>query len=354
MKKSAMNVPNMLSMLRVALVPAFVAAMIFMRDIPVWGQIIPAVIYALTALTDMLDGKIARKYNLVTDFGKFIDPLADKFMVIGMLVVMCASDMYASVRAVLVWVTLVVILRELAVTSLRLLVASSEQKIVVAASWLGKIKTVLQVVCIVTVLVEPALAKLVPVFETNILSYVTMIAMLVMTLMYVTLVAIFIAGAYVITDGMGWDFVGAIFIAIFSVPFFVTVLSVVLLISMRHLKVDKALPNQSFDVVIVRVAVLMMLLAAISGILFILSDTRVIRSALLTDITSNGIAYFSMLGIVAFLNKPLAFLSYKIVKAVSRNKDLEYVTNRPAIIIRTILLVIGVILATVPFIVSLI
>lgn len=180
------------------------------------------------------------------------------------------------------------------------------------------------------------------------------IAMLVMTLMYVALVAIFIAGAYVITDGSGWDFVGAIFIAMFSVPFFVTVLSVVLLVSMRHLKIDKALPNQSFDVVIVRVAVLMMLLAAISGILFVLSDTRIIRSALLTDITSNGMAYFAMLGIVAFLNKPLAFSSYKIVKAASRNKDLEYVTNRPAIIIRTILLVIGVILATVPFIVSLI
>ena len=162
------------------------------------------------------------------------------------------------------------------------------------------------------------------------------IAMLAMTLIYVALVAVFIMGAYVITDGIGWDFVGAIFIAIFSVPFFVTVLSVVLLISMRHLKIEKALPNQSFDVVIVRAAVIMMLLAAISGILFILSDTRVIRSALLTDITSNGIAYFSMLGIVAFLNKPLAFLSYKIVKAASRNKDLEYVTNRPASIIRTI------------------
>ena len=180
------------------------------------------------------------------------------------------------------------------------------------------------------------------------------IAMLVMTLMYVALVAIFIAGAYVITDGSGWDFVGAIFIAMFSVPFFVTVLSVVLLVSMRHLKIDKALPNQSFDVVIVRVAVLMMLLAAISGILFVLSDTRIIRSALLTDITSNGMAYFAMLGIVAFLNKPLVFVSYKIVKAASRNKDLEYVTNRPTIIIRTILLAIGVILATVPFIISLI
>ena len=180
------------------------------------------------------------------------------------------------------------------------------------------------------------------------------IALLAMTLIYVALVAVFIMGAYVITDGIGWDFVGAIFIAIFSVPFFVTLLSVVLLISIRHLKMDKALPNQSFDVVIVRAAVLMMLLAAISGILFILTDTRVIRAPLLTDISSNGIAYFAMLGIVAFLNKPLAFVSYKIVKAASRNKDLEYVTNRPTIIIRTILLVIGVALATVPFIISLI
>ena len=125
-------------------------------------------------------------------------------------------------------------------------------------------------------------------------------------------------------------------------------------LSMRHLKKDKALPNQSFDVVIVRVSVLMMLLAAISGILFVLTDTRVIRSELLADITSNGIAYFAMLGFVAFLNKPLAFVSYKIVKAVSHSKDLEYVTNCPTIIIRSILLAIGVALATVPFIISLI
>ena len=180
------------------------------------------------------------------------------------------------------------------------------------------------------------------------------IAMLVMTLMYVALVAIFIAGAYAITGGNGWDFVGAIFIAIFSAPFFVTLLSVILLISMRHLKIDKALPNQSFDVVIVRAAVIMMLLAAISGILFVLTDTRVIRSELLADITSNGMAYFAMLGIVAFLNKPLSFVSYKIVKAVSHSKDLEYATDRTTIIIRSILLAIGVVLATVPFIISLI
>ena len=81
MKKSPiLNVPNILSFIRVILVPAFVATLLFMKDVNIFGFIVPAVVYAMTALTDMLDGKIARKYNLVTDFGKFIDPLADKFM----------------------------------------------------------------------------------------------------------------------------------------------------------------------------------------------------------------------------------------------------------------------------------
>ena len=80
-KKSIMNVPNMLSLLRCILVPFFMAAIIFMRDVEIWGRVVPAILFALTALTDMLDGKIARKYNLITNFGKFIDPLADKFMI---------------------------------------------------------------------------------------------------------------------------------------------------------------------------------------------------------------------------------------------------------------------------------
>ena len=88
MKKTSMNLPNMLSILRVILVPVFVLTLILMRDIAVWGKVVPAVVYLVTGLTDMLDGKIARKYNLVTDFGKFIDPLADKFMVIGSLISM--------------------------------------------------------------------------------------------------------------------------------------------------------------------------------------------------------------------------------------------------------------------------
>ena len=80
MKKSPiLNVPNILSLVRVILVPAFALSILLIKH-DILGFIIPAVIYALTALTDMLDGKIARKYNLITNFGKFMDPIADKLL----------------------------------------------------------------------------------------------------------------------------------------------------------------------------------------------------------------------------------------------------------------------------------
>lgn len=181
MKKSSMNVPNTLSLIRVCLVPAFVAALLFMRDIEIWGLIVPAVIYALTALTDMLDGKIARKYNLVTDFGKFIDPLADKFMVLSsMIAILVWMILRANVTLALVfvWVVLIILLRELGVTSLRLVVAG-KSGIVVAASMLGKIKTVSQMVGTVVIIIEP----MIPFFKENhILSYVFMAIMAFTTL----------------------------------------------------------------------------------------------------------------------------------------------------------------------------
>ena len=180
MKKSALNVPNTLSLIRVLLVPAFVAAIIFMRDIAIWGQIIPALIYALTALTDMLDGKIARKYNLVTDFGKFIDPLADKFMVIGsQIAILTAALLTENSLADIIWaivftfLVLVILLRELAVTSLRLVVAG-KSGIVVAASMLGKMKTVSQMVGTVVIILEPMIPV---VCDNHIPSYICMAIM---------------------------------------------------------------------------------------------------------------------------------------------------------------------------------
>ena len=161
-----------------------------LKDNDVLAGLVAAGVFIITSLTDMLDGKIARKYNLITDFGKFMDPLADKFMVFGALLSILYR--YDDIKGVFVWAAAIVMFRELAVTSIRLVV-SGKEGLVVAASWLGKIKTVLQVVCIATVLLEPALffalEKLFPTVETiakvggwHILSYVTMVAMLVMTL----------------------------------------------------------------------------------------------------------------------------------------------------------------------------
>lgn len=182
MNRSSMNVPNILSLLRVALVPAFAATLLFMYDIPLWGKIIPAVIYAMTALTDMLDGKIARKYGLVTDFGKFIDPLADKFMVLASLISMLAVMLLegqTTEALVFVFVVLVILLRELAVTSLRLVVAG-KSGIVVAASLLGKLKTVSQMVGTVGILLEPVIFPFSA--EGHVVAYILMGIMVITTL----------------------------------------------------------------------------------------------------------------------------------------------------------------------------
>lgn len=183
MKK--MNIPNTLSIIRCLLVPAFVASLLFMMNLGIWGYIVPAAIYGITALTDMLDGKIARKYNLITDFGKFIDPLADKFMVLSSMIsilvwmLLRGETIFA---LVFVWVVLIILLRELGVTSLRLVVAG-KSGIVVAASILGKIKTVSQMVGTVVILLEPAIPMVIRhsavafICDHHILSYAAMAVM---------------------------------------------------------------------------------------------------------------------------------------------------------------------------------
>ena len=182
MKKTALNVPNTLSLIRVLLVPAFVLTLVLMRDIAVWGLVVPSVIFLLTALTDMLDGKIARKYNLVTDFGKFIDPLADKFMVIGsQIAIMAYLFLIGEITEALVFMGLVllILLRELGVTSLRLVVAG-KSGIVVAASMLGKIKTVSQMVGTLVIILEPLIFPFSA--QSHIIAYALMALMAFTTL----------------------------------------------------------------------------------------------------------------------------------------------------------------------------
>ncbi len=166
-----LNLPNTLSLIRVLLVPFFMAAALLLRDIAVWREIVPALIFGIASFTDCLDGKIARKYNLVTDFGKFIDPLADKFMVFGALITILTVD--TAIAPVFVWVAAVVMLRELAITSLRLVVAGKSGT-VIAASFFGKLKTVSQIAAILLILLEPLLASYVAFFECRLISYVAM------------------------------------------------------------------------------------------------------------------------------------------------------------------------------------
>ena len=149
-----MNLPNKLTLLRVALIPVFVAV-IFITAIP-YRFLIAAALFALASFTDMLDGKIARKRGLVTDFGKLLDPLADKVFVTAALLCIIAVTEEPVWRIALTVAAIIIIGREFFVTSLRLLVAGSG--VVVPAAFMGKVKTTLQMVAIICILLETQFA----------------------------------------------------------------------------------------------------------------------------------------------------------------------------------------------------
>ena len=144
-----MNLPNKLTVGRIILVPFFVAAMLI--DFPL-HHLVALIIFVIASLTDMLDGKIARKNNLVTDFGKFADPLADKILVLAALLCFVQNG-YCDCVAVII-----VLFREFSVTSIRLISASKGK--VVAANIFGKIKTVSQMIAIIAILASMLLPVL--------------------------------------------------------------------------------------------------------------------------------------------------------------------------------------------------
>ena len=176
-----LNLPNKLTLLRVVMIPLFMFFIIFPVCGKVVSPIIATVIFILTALTDMLDGRIARKYNLITNFGKFLDPLADKCMVLGgFIALLCvASERGVIFTKVLTWSFFIILLRELAVTSMRLVV-SDTGNIVIAANWMGKCKTVLQTVTLVVLMLEPVLELYV--CTHAIISFVFLGATVILTL----------------------------------------------------------------------------------------------------------------------------------------------------------------------------
>ena len=165
-----MNLPNKLTMFRVILIPFFVLFMLV--DITTVDKWIALAIFIVASLTDLLDGKIARKYNLVTNFGKFMDPLADKLLVCSALI--CLVEL-AKLPA---WMVIVIIAREFIISGFRLI--ASDNGVVIAASYWGKFKTTFQMVMICLLIADIAAIGII----TNVIVWIALILTVVSLIDY--------------------------------------------------------------------------------------------------------------------------------------------------------------------------
>ncbi|MEJ6400404.1 CDP-diacylglycerol--glycerol-3-phosphate 3-phosphatidyltransferase [Nicoliella lavandulae] len=169
-----MNLPNKLTVMRIILIPIFILVLV----LPIqWGQVsflgstmpinslLGAIIFAAASITDFLDGQIARRHHLISNFGKFADPLADKMLV------MTAFIILVSMNKVPAWVASIIVCRELAVTGLRLIVVENDGQ-VIAAAWPGKIKTASQMFSIIFLFLNNVLFSMVKISIGEILLYV--------------------------------------------------------------------------------------------------------------------------------------------------------------------------------------
>ncbi len=168
-----MNLPNKLTIFRVILIPFFV----FFLLAPYfegYGNYIAVAIFIVASLTDLLDGKIARKYNLVTDFGKFMDPLADKLLVCAAMICLIENGKLAA------WIVIVIISREFIISGFRLV--ASDNGIVIAASYWGKFKTTFQMLMIIVLILDIQM----PFFEIlgTVLTYIALVLTVVSLIDY--------------------------------------------------------------------------------------------------------------------------------------------------------------------------
>lgn len=178
-QKQKMNLPNKLTLLRVVMIVPFVLCLLashqkwqFLGGAADYLEYVALLIFVLASLTDLIDGKIARKYNLVTNFGKFMDPLADKLLVCAAMIVLVEMGRIPS------WVVIVIISREFIISGFRLI--ASDNGVVIAASYWGKFKTTFQMImiCMMIVMEAPVFAGL-PVFSG--VTYAVMWIALVLT-----------------------------------------------------------------------------------------------------------------------------------------------------------------------------
>ena len=178
-----MNLPNKLTILRVIMIPFFVAALLYDGGANQNMRYVAAAFFIIASLTDMLDGKIARKYNLVTNFGKFMDPLADKLLVCSALICMI------ELRELPAWMVIIIISREFIISGFRLV--ASDNGVVIAASYWGKFKTTFQMIGVVLLIFN------IPVLST----LTTIIVWIALALTVISLVDYIVKNAGVLTEG---------------------------------------------------------------------------------------------------------------------------------------------------------
>ncbi|RHO69681.1 CDP-diacylglycerol--glycerol-3-phosphate 3-phosphatidyltransferase [Clostridium sp. AF50-3] len=168
-----MNLPNKLTTLRVIMIPFFVFFFLWQNGENYTFRMIALALFIIASLTDLLDGKIARKYNLVTNFGKFMDPLADKLLVCSALI--CLIEL----NALPAWMVIIIISREFIISGFRLI--ASDNGVVIAASYWGKFKTTFQMVSVVLLILDiPALA-----FVTTICVWIALVLTIVSLVDYI-------------------------------------------------------------------------------------------------------------------------------------------------------------------------
>ena len=169
-----MNLPNKLTIMRVILIPFFVFFLLS-PYFPAYGNYIAVAIFIVASLTDMLDDKIARKYNLVTNFGKFMDPLADKLLVCSAMICLIELDRLAA------WIVIVIIAREFIISGFRLV--ASDNGVVIAASYWGKFKTTFQMLMVIVLILDIQM----PFFQIlgTVLTYVALILTVVSLIDYI-------------------------------------------------------------------------------------------------------------------------------------------------------------------------
>lgn len=194
-----MNVPNMLTILRIFLVPFFVFFLL-LPGIP-HSYLIAGVIFAVASLTDLLDGKIARRHNLITDFGKFADPLADKILILSAFVCFVEMGIIGAVPVI------IILFREFTVTSIRL-VAAGEGTVIAANIW-GKVKTVSQIIAVVIVIISKYFLQLIGMgivpLQSEFLQLEAIINILNAAVIWISVIFTLISGIFYLKDN--WKFI---------------------------------------------------------------------------------------------------------------------------------------------------